>query len=65
MSKKPEKTVTVNGHFGDKQMTRNAFIARWTNHASDLTYLGIDVMEEVRLKAAEEWDTLYEKEHGK
>jgi len=54
-----EKTVEVMGYFGKpKQITRANYVARWAALSADLMFLGIDVREETKRKAGEEWDRI-------
>lgn len=59
-----DKTIEVEGHFGPKRVTRDKFISIWTAHASELVCIGMNVIDEARVKAGEKWDRLYAKEQS-
>lgn len=53
-----EATISVYSH-PPKQLTRAQFIDRWTRHAEDLKYLGMDIVAEVQLKANEKFNKVH------
>lgn len=58
-----ERTAMVVGFLGsEKPVTREKFISIWTAHASELLQFDINVMDEVRVKAGQEWDRIYKKQ---
>ena len=63
-----ERTITVNGHFGDKQMNKDDFIEVWSEQVRQLKLLDYneiwqnkvdDMMMVVRNKAANEFNRLF------
>lgn len=59
-----ERTIEVEGYFGKKkQITKEEFIQRWTNHAYDLTNVGVDVVEDVRKGADARFEELWRKDN--
>ena len=41
-----DRTITVAGHFGDKQVTKEQFVGEWSSHMRELNSLSWDHMEE-------------------
>lgn len=50
-------TETVENH--PRPLTREEFVRRWTNHANELRYLGLDFTTQVALKANEKFNQVY------
>lgn len=64
---KAEPTITVKGHFGDKQMTKAQFVKVWTDHMTSVVVLSHEHYEEtvaMRQRVGEiagiEWERLYD-----
>lgn len=61
-----EKTVTVNSHFGDKQVTREDFVEQWMSHGRQISNLNFDFWMKIRKEyeevAGQEWDELLVRE---
>jgi hypothetical protein len=63
-----EKTITVQGHFGDLELSKDKFIARWVDSVSDLQRLSWEpewqdkvnaMKEDVLIEANREFERLY------
>jgi len=68
-----EKTVTVAGHFGDKQMSRKDFVQRWSAQAVEFYAIAhsendMRMVRQMHWNACElagkEWDRLYALQAG-
>ena len=69
-----EQTITVAGHFGDKQMTKDAFVKTWRDHVAQLKRLSwsmqwqeecSEMMTAVTAEADAEFDRLFAEQQGK
>jgi hypothetical protein len=58
------RTLEVTGFFGKpKQITKEDFVRRWVNHASELRHLGIDVVEKVREAAGADFEETWKRQN--
>lgn len=66
-------TITVDGFFGPREITRDKFIEVWTQHVGELHRLSHEpewtnevheIREKIEAKAGEEFDRMFLKEHG-
>ena len=67
-----ESTITVAGHFGDKEMTKEEFVKTWVDHANELMRLDysrdwqdevIKIKQTVCQKAISEFDRMYSEQN--
>lgn len=58
------RTIRTEGYFGkEKHVTRHEYVTIWGNQAAELMKIGLNVYEEAKVKAGEDWDRLYAQQH--
>lgn len=72
MSDSTEKTITVQGYFRERQLTKEEYVKRWEDHMRELMSLSWAHTEEfnkmtsrVKEIAEEEFDRLFARESAK